>query len=85
MIPEARMNDELSYASTDIERAAMILETIKHTVPNSLNNPYWAMAIQDLMNAKARIGHMRTAVNTPNPEPVMPAELPAAAPAPAPL
>jgi hypothetical protein len=84
MVPEERLNTELDYVSTDITRASMVLDTIKLTVFNSANNPFWTMVLQDLSNAKSRISNIRAAVGTTS-EPVLPAELPAAAPPPAPL
>jgi hypothetical protein len=79
MIPEQRLREEVSYTNIDLERALKMLEVLKYTSPN---NPYWPTVFTDLSNAKARLGNIITALSVP--EPSLP-ELPAQAPAPAPL
>jgi hypothetical protein len=85
MISEERLNTELTYVDTDITRASMVFDTLKLTIPNATANPFWTTALQDLANARSRITHLRTAITKPVPETVLPVDMPAAAPPPAPI
>jgi len=79
MIQEMRLREELSYATTDLDRVFKVLDIIKMT---TVSNPYWDIALKDLANARSRINNITTAMITVEPTAL---DLPAAAPPPAPL